>query len=97
VSQLSLLEYAPIECKAVTRNHFDRVQSLDVAHDIASQIDRTQVFDWSIVVPALARGAVVSRDADTFEGTLIYAIDIDTLLSISWMQVAEREITNAPR
>jgi hypothetical protein len=56
---------------------------LNVAHDVASQIDGVQVFDWSVVVAAFAGCAVVGRDADAFQGALVYAVNIDALEGIS--------------
>jgi hypothetical protein len=83
VLKSKLSDPVPVKGKTVTRDYSYRVRSLDVAHDVASQIDGVHILDWTVVVTSLPRRAIVSRDADTLEGTLIYAIDIDTLLSIS--------------
>jgi predicted RNA methylase len=76
-------ESIPVECQVVTWNNFDRVAGLNVAHDIASQIDQAQILDGRIVVSALAGCAVVGWDADALEESLVHAVDVDTLFDVS--------------
>ena len=57
--------------------------SLDITHDIASQIDRRQILDWGVVEATFAGCAIVCGDANALEGSLIHTIDVDALVTIS--------------
>lgn len=79
-----MLSYTlPVKGQIVTRHDFDRIRSLDIAKDIASQVDRGQILDGPIVVTALSRRAVIGRNPDALEGALVYAVNVNTLLHIS--------------
>lgn len=57
--------------------------SLNIAHDIATQVYRVEILDWRVVVAAFARGAIVRWDTDALKGALVYTVDIDALYDVS--------------
>jgi hypothetical protein len=68
----------PVKRQIIPRHNLNRIPRLHIAHDIAPQIDRAEVLDGR-VVSALAGCAIVCRDADAFEGSLVDAVDEDAL------------------
>lgn len=69
----------PVKGQVVTRYHLDGVMRWNIAQDIASQVNGSQVLHGGIVVAALARCAVVGWDPDALERTLVHAIDVHAL------------------
>ena len=69
----------PVERKVISRLNFDSVVGLNITHDVASHVNGVEILDRRIVVAALAILAIVRRNSDALECTLIYAVDENTL------------------
>lgn len=78
----------PVKSQVVAWCDFDRVGRLDIAHNVAAKINRIEVFDGRVGVPACVRTCIVGWRADTFEEALIDAIHEDTLVGLAGRPVS---------
>jgi hypothetical protein len=69
----------PVEGEVVAGGDFDGGGGLDVAHDVAAEVERVQVFDGGVGVAAGVRGGVVWGCTDAGEEALVDAVDEDAL------------------
>lgn len=68
----------PVEGQGVARLNGDGVRDLLVAEDVASHVDRVEVFDGGVGVSS--RGwAVVCWCSDSAKGALVDAVEVDAL------------------
>jgi len=69
----------PIKRQVISRADLDGIWGLNVAHDIASQVDRVEVLDGRVGIASCVRTSVVCWGSNALEETLIYTIDKDAL------------------
>lgn len=70
----------PIECQGIARYHLDSIVCWGIAHDIATHVDRGEIFNRGIVVASLSGRAIVCWDTNALEVALVHTIQVHTLL-----------------